>query len=108
MNDPCSEGSNLLIRTNRASLVQRPEDIEYLMGWKEHDPKVNPVQRKIFIEMTPDEEKIVGFLQGQKQSGIDEICLQTGIAMSKASSSLLNLEFEGVVKCLPGKIYSMI
>ena len=33
--DPYSFGTNYLIRTNRAALIQNAEDIEYLMGWKE-------------------------------------------------------------------------
>jgi len=106
--DPFSEGANYLIRTNRASLVQKAEDIEYLMGWKEATDGHKIVQRRIFLEMTAEEEKIVGFLQGLKQSGIDEICIQTGLTMSKVSSSLLNLEFEGIVKCMPGKVYTLL
>ncbi|MDP1620834.1 MAG: DNA-processing protein DprA [Bacteroidales bacterium] len=105
--DLFSDGTNYLIRTNRAALVQKADDIEYLMGWKESAARVQTVQRKIFIEMTADEEKIVKYLQENGQTGIDEICIQTGLQMSKVSASLLNLEFEGVVKCLPGKVYSM-
>jgi DNA processing protein len=106
--DPFSEGANYLIRTNRASLIQKAEDIEYLMGWKVDSSEKKAVQHKIFIEMSAEEEKIVGHLQESKQSGIDEISIQTGIPMSKVSASLLNLEFEGIVKCLPGKVYSLL
>jgi DNA processing protein len=106
--DPFSEGANYLIRTNRASLIQKAEDIEYLMGWKVDSTEAKPVQRRIFIEMTEEEEKIVGHLQEFRQSGIDEISIRTGIVMSKVSSSLLNLEFEGIVKCSPGKVYSLL
>ena len=108
IHDAFSEGANYLIRTNRASLIEKAEDVEYLMGWKGVASEMKPVQRRIFIEMTVDEEKIVGHLQEYKQSGIDEISIQTGIQMSKVSSSLLNLEFEGIVKCLPGKVYSLL
>ena len=106
--DPYSDGTNYLIRTNRAALVQKADDIEYLMGWKESTGIVRQVQRKIFIEMTPDEEKIVVLLQENGQLGIDEICILAETPMSKVSASLLNLEFEGVVKCMPGKVYSML
>lgn len=106
--DPFSDGTNYLIRTNRAALVQKADDIEYLMGWKDNVGSHKPAQRKIFIEMTPDEEKIVTLLQENGQLGIDEICIQAETPMSKVSASLLNLEFEGIVKCLPGKVYSML
>ena len=106
--DPYSDGTNYLIRTNRASLVQKADDIEYLMGWKEKAVQPPPVQRKIFIEMTPEEEKIVALLQEKGQLGIDEICILSENLMSRVSASLLNLEFEGVVRCLPGKVYELI
>ncbi len=108
VNDPFSEGTNYLIRTNRASLIQKAEDIEYLMGWKEGAAVQPPVQRRFFVEMTPEEEKIVALLQEKGQLGIDEICFLTENLMSKVSAALLNLEFEGVVKCLPGKLYELI
>ena len=106
--DPFSDGTNYLIRTNRAALVQKADDIEYLMGWKTTTGSQPPAQRKIFIEMTPEEEKIVSLLQENGQMEIDEICIRVEAPMSKVSASLLNLEFEGIVKCAPGKVYSML
>jgi DNA processing protein len=78
------------------------------MGWKEMAGGVKSMQRKIFIEMTPDEERIVNLLQENGPLGIDEICNQAETPMSKTSASLLNLEFEGIVTCLPGKVYSLL
>ncbi|MEI7661214.1 MAG: DNA-processing protein DprA [Bacteroidota bacterium] len=108
LTDHYSEGTNCLIRTNRASLIQKPEDIEYLMGWKEPAGPQKSMQRKIFIELTPDEEQIVSKLQEKGQLGIDEICFLTENPVSRVSASLLNLEFEGVVKCLPGRVYELV
>ena len=50
--DLYSEGTNSLIRMNKASLIQSPEDIRYLLGWDVKDKKPGLVQRKIFLEMT--------------------------------------------------------
>jgi DNA processing protein len=108
ISDPFSDGTNYLIRTNRAALIQKADDIAYLMGWKETKATGTSAQRKIFIEMTEDEKKIVALLQDKGQMGIDEICIQAETPMSKVSASLLNLEFESVVKCLPGKVYSLL
>jgi len=106
--DPFSDGTNYLIRTNRASLIQKVDDIEYLMGWKLRDSRTQTTQRKIFVEMTAEEEKIVQVLQENGQMGIDEICIRSENPMSRVSASLLNLEFEGVVRCLPGKVYELV
>jgi DNA processing protein len=107
LTDPYSDGTNYLIRTNRAALIQKADDIEYLMGWKTDSTVIPATQRKIFIEMTPDEERIVALLQENGQLGIDEICARVEAHVSKVSAALLNREFEGIVKCLPGKAYSM-
>jgi len=105
--DPFSVGPNWLVRTNRAALIQKAEDIEYLMGWKETDHSNQGLQRKIFIELTEEEDRVVKLLQGKGNLSIDEICIQLETPMSKVAASLLNLEFEGIIRCLPGKIYTM-
>ncbi len=108
LGDPYSEGTNLLIMSNKAGLIQSAEDIEVFMGWRKRNTTEVPVQRKIFIELTPEEEKIIGLLQEKGPMGIDEIMTGAELAMSRTSSALLNLEFEGVVRCLPGKVYQMV
>lgn len=104
--DSWSEGTNYLIRVNKAHLCQSPENIEYIMGWKLPENKQDH-QRKIFLEMTPDEELVVGFLEKSGKSGIDEIMIHTALPTSRVSAALLNLEFEGIVKILPGKTYQL-
>jgi DNA processing protein len=106
--DIYSEGCHNLIRTNRAALIQHALDIEYMMGWKKERERPRMEQRKIFLEMSPEEEKIVGLMNEKGSLGIDEISKQCEIPMNKVSSALLNLEFEGIVKCLPGKIYNLL
>jgi DNA processing protein len=105
--DPMSEGCNCLIQTNRAALVQSADDLCFMMGWKDQQI-TSPGQRKLFIEMTRDEEQIIKILEEYNKLGIDEISLHTEISMSKVSAALLNLEFEGVVKSWPGKIYTLL
>ena len=106
--DPFSEGTNFLVRTNRAALIQGPDDIELMMGWKKDENARPRSQPRLFIELTPEEEKIVALLQGKGSLSIDEISLGTEIPISRTSSSLLNLEFEGKIKCLPGRVYTLL
>jgi DNA processing protein len=105
--DTWSEGCNALIKTNKAHLVQTPEDIAYIMGWNTTRKAKPKIQRELFIELSPDEEKIVGILRNADSMGIDNVCFHTGLPTSKVSSTLLNLEFQGLVKVLPGKIYKL-
>jgi DNA processing protein len=105
--DIYSEGSNFLIKINKAALIQSGEDIKFMMGWDTQKPGLTSPQRKLFIEMTPEEESVVKILNDEGESGIDELTIKSGLSISKCSAALLNLEFEGVVKSLPGKMYSL-
>ncbi|MCF8229299.1 MAG: DNA-processing protein DprA [Bacteroidales bacterium] len=102
-----SEGCNFLIKTNRAALIQSADDIIYMMGWKEQKKK-KTVQRKIFIELPENERKLLEMLKENDELGIDKICIKSGISATKVASALLNLEFEGLVQCLPGKVYKLV
>jgi DNA processing protein len=102
-----SEGCNQLIKSNKAALVETANDIEYFLGWEPKNIRKQPKQIVLFSEFTEDEKKIVEFLRGVDQESIDIISIKIQIPVSKISSLLLNLEFAGVVKCKPGKVYSL-
>lgn len=106
-NDKFSQGCNHLIKTNKAALIQSVEDLIYIMGWEEKSKKTIAKQQKLFVKLEPDEEKLVKLLQENGESGIDWLCLNSKLPMSKVASLLLNLEFSGIVISLPGKMYRL-
>jgi len=108
ISDTYSEGCNHFIKANKAALIQSAEDIKYIMGWDIARPKNNVVQRKLFVNLTPDEEAIVRLLEDNIQMSVDAICTELQTTTSMVAAALLNLEFEGVVKNLPGKIYTLV
>ena len=102
--DRYSEGCNRLIKTHRAVLLQSADDIEYLLNWeKEQDAK----QKQMFIELDDEQKKITQVLQNSKTASADEICRHTGFPIYKVSSVLLDLEFKGIIRTLPGKMYEL-
>jgi DNA processing protein len=107
INDPYSEGCNFLIKTNRAALIQSAKDIRYIMQW---EPSVaKPVkQHKLFVELDDEEKKIVDILKSSESCSIDYIVLKSTFSTSKIAAILLNLEFKGVVKNLPGNRYKCL
>jgi DNA processing protein len=105
--DPWSEGCNNLIKTNKAALVQSAADIAYIMGWEKPGAASPVIQRELFLELTEEEEKIVSLLRNQENTGIDLIYLNSGLPASKVAATLLNLEFKGLIKALPGKTYKL-
>jgi DNA processing protein len=102
-----SDGCNFLIKTNRAALLQSAEDIKYIMNWGE-PVKNQVVQRKLMIELSPAQEKIVEVLQHNGEASIDRLCDETAISPALVANALLNLEFEGIIKTLPGKMYKLV
>lgn len=104
-----SAGCNNLIRTNKAALVETAEDIAYMMGWEQKD-KINKekiVQKKLFLDLKPEEKILVDLLQTSGKTDIDTICSNSKFSAGKASALLLQLEFSGIVKSLPGKLYEL-
>ncbi len=102
--DKYSSGCNKLIKTNKAALIEDYSDLEYLMGWQV-TYKQEPAQKKLFTELNDDEKKVMELLENNEEMSIDQIALQCNISVSKISYLLINLEFNGLVKCLPGKVY---
>ena len=107
LSDSQSEGCNWLIKTNKAALIQSAKDIEYIMGWKAEKTD-KPKQTALFQILTIEQKIIIEVLTKNEVVAIDEIALQTKLPMSKATTLLLELEFSGIVKSLPGKLYKLI
>ena len=102
-----SEGCNFLIKTNKAALIESVEDIEYLMGWDKKE-KNNAVQMQLFKNLSKEEQLVVDHLKKNGEMPFDHIYLETKLPVSSVSAILLNLEFSGIVKSLPGKLYKII
>ncbi|GAB4380995.1 MAG: DNA-processing protein DprA [Salibacteraceae bacterium] len=103
---PWSTGCNLLIKTNRAVLVESAADIEYQLGW-ERKQKVGNAQKQMFIDLDEHERLVVEVLKKKEREMLDNISLEAGLPVSQTSTILLELEFKGVVRCLPGKVYCL-
>lgn len=107
LEDSQSEGCNNLIKTNKAALIQSVKDLEYIMGW-ETKKKGRITQKQLFLELTTEQKIIATIISKQGKVGVDELSFQSKLPMSKIAAELLEMEFSGIVKTLPGKIYSLV
>lgn len=105
--DEYSAGCNFLIKSNRAGLIEGIKDLEYGLNWTPGKSKPDAVQPRLFDDLTPEERMVVDILEKEDGCPIDMLCIKTGLAMSKVSPMLLTLEFAGVVKGLPGKVFRL-
>jgi DNA processing protein len=108
VSDIYSKGCNNLIKTNKAAMLTSIEDLEYLLGWEPGKKDKEAVQKDLFVNLSEDEKIITEILKNNDELPIDSICLKCNMPTSKVSPILLNLEFMGIVKPLPGKMYKLI
>lgn len=102
--DLYSQGCNALIAQNVAHLVTSADDVIEVMGWEAKSTEIGE-QKSLFPELTADEQKIVDYLREKGDARINNISVETGIAMSRLMPLMVNLEFKGVVMNFPGGSY---
>ncbi|HCQ30366.1 MAG TPA: DNA-protecting protein DprA [Flavobacteriales bacterium] len=107
--DKFSAGCNKLIKTQKAHLLSSPEDIFYIMQWEKNGKK-KAHQQQLFVELSKEEQQLIDFLRTRPDNSadIDTISIQTGVPVHLLASLLLNLEFNGLIKSLPGKRYMVV
>lgn len=101
-----SEGTNMLIQRGEAELIKSAEDIltELELKLKPVIGKNIPKQQK---DLTIFEEKIFNCLVDEPLH-IDKIAEITDMTTSDCLVNLLSLEFKGLVKQLPGKMFMLM
>lgn len=104
--DTKSNGCNYLIKTNIAQLITRAEDVLEMMNWQRNIEK-KIVQSKLFNNLSAEEMQLVNILQGRDAMHIDELMLKANMNSSVLASILLSLEFQNVVRSMPGKRYAL-
>ena len=105
--DTYSEGCNQLIFNNKAHLALNAEKLAEMMFWDVELESEKPKQRELFIELSPEERTIIDILSSIDKLDIDSIRIQSSMPVSAVANTLLNLEFNGLIKSLPGKIYQL-
>lgn len=109
---PFSEGCNNLIRDNGAGLISSAEDFVKAMGWEydavRRQALADGIERQLFPELSPEEQKIVSLLQQTNDLQLNIISVKTGIAIHQITAMLFQLEMKGVVKPLAGGMYHLL
>ncbi len=106
--DARSKGCNLLIKTNKAALLESLHDLEYLLGWQQDVAEKKAIQPNLFDDLNDYEKILLDILGAHERLTVDQLALLSSMAVSRVSSLLLNLECRGLVRCLPGKVYKMM
>lgn len=108
---PQSEGCNHIISENKAAIFTSVDDLITHMNWETKESK-SPLsgyseQKPVFDGFSQEESKILSLLHQHKVLHIDEIAHLSSLYFSRLSNLLLALEFQGIIKSLPGKKYQI-
>ena len=104
--DIYSAGCNQLIKENTAALVENGKDIAQILGMSKSSKKKNIASLSLFnIEEEEQLDTILRTLQEQGEISMDELTFLTNIPQSELAALLLQLELEGRILALPGKLY---
>ncbi len=102
--DKQSEGCNLLIKSHKAALLEGAKDLAYVMQWGAKS-KPKQIQKSLFVELNNNQKEIIELLTKTEQLSVDQINSVLALTNSEMAGELLDLEFKGLIKSLPGKRY---
>jgi len=93
----------------KASIFTGLKDLEEALSWSK---ETNGVETKNKNESIQDldsiEKKIYEILVESKELEIDQLAFRMEIPLSILASKLLNMEFQGIIRAMPGKKYKVI
>ena len=105
LDDPVSKGCNHLIKTHRAALLESAADIAYILRWEKQKAGA---QKQLFTQLSREERLVVDLLVGEDSVHLDKIIKTTHISTSRLAALLLELEFKGIIRAIPGKNFRLI
>lgn len=110
LKSPLSEGCNALIRANKAQIFTGIRDVVETLNWDD-EPGTRPASAPPEIDysqFTDEETQVLSLLRARPELHVDDLSWQAQIAMNRLASLLLNLEFQGFIRSLPGKRYALV
>jgi DNA processing protein len=103
INSEKSLGTNKLIKDCKATLAASPEQVFEELGFG--NPSILNLIQKSSHNFNSKEEELVYNVIDSEPKHIDQISVDCSIDISDMLVILLNLEFDGLIKQLPGKYY---
>jgi DNA processing protein len=106
--DEVSFGTNNLIKFDKAAMVCSGEDIVRALTWDLYVPEVGPKPEKEVMGISADAKGLLGCFTSGNSVSVDALSVITALDHTALAPILLELEFAGKVKRLPGGSYEPI
>lgn len=103
--DDRSAGCNNLIKTQKAQLIESAADLAWFLGWPSADAQSS--QNSKAAQLRGLEKRIYVYLREkpEQKCKLDLMCEELEIPQGELSLLLLNMEFSGFVRCMPGNSF---
>jgi DNA processing protein len=106
--DSVAFGTNNLIKSNKAQMVCSGEDIIRAMMWDITAPEVGEKPAKPVPSVSGDARGLLECFESGNATSVDRLVEVTALGLAELAPLLLELEFAGVVRKLPGGMYEKI
>jgi DNA processing protein len=103
--DETAFGTNLLIKSERAAMVCSGEDIIRTLAWDLYVPEVGEKPVAAPAGLSPDAAGLLGCFRSGDAVSVDALSELTALDHTTLAPLLLELEFAGKVRRLPGGTY---
>ena len=78
------------------------------MRWQTTSQQQMSVERQLFPDLTPEEQKVVSLLQQTNDLQLNILSVKTNIPIGQLTALLFQLEMKGVVKPHAGGTYHLL
>ena len=103
--NPYVAGCHYLIKTHQAHMITAAADLAYIMNWE-----ARPSDREdqpSWPRVSQAEEALLSVLAAEGKLPMEIVANKTGIALEELLSLALQLEVKGLLKELPGNLYTL-
>ncbi|MDD7053054.1 MAG: DNA-protecting protein DprA, partial [Bacteroidales bacterium] len=105
--DEQSKGCNQLIQRNQAMLITCANDIVETLRWESKIANKPTQQLDLFPSLTEEEQEIVNIIKQAGDIHINTITEKLHIPVYRVMSTLMQLDFKGIIISMPGCRYAM-
>ncbi len=107
VSDEFSSGCNKLIRNNQACMLTCADDLIAQLQWDAKVTKEKRHEAELFPELSDVEVMVVDFIKKNGDVHINVVAEALNLPVYKAMSTLMTLEYKGVINTLPGSRYAI-
>ena len=101
--DSASQGSNNIIKNMQAKLISSASDIVRELGWSTSPKEVG--KEVPGVTLSEESKRVLSLIKEGETISIDLLIHLSGLSNSELATIVLELEFEGYIKRLPGNVY---